>query len=234
VSVKLDFSNVAALTFDCYGTLIDWETGILRALRAVLEPRGISRPDDELLEAYARHETALEAGAYRTYRSVLAESVQRIAAELGARTTLDEERAFAASVGDWPPFADTRQALQRLATRFRLGVISNCDDDLFAVSNRSLEVTFDWVITAQQAASYKPSQRNFELALERIALPRERIVHVAQSLYHDHEPAAQLGIRSVWINRRHGRTGQGATPPADARPEMEFPNLETFAEMAVA
>jgi 2-haloacid dehalogenase len=233
VSQSLDLSTTEVLTFDCYGTLIDWETGIVRALRTMLEPRGISPPDDDLLQSFARYEAALEAEPYRPYRSILGECVQRIARELGTEATADEQRAFADSVGSWPPFADTTHALRRLATRFRLGVITNCDDDLFQASNRRLGVTFDWLITAQQARSYKPSHRNFELALDRISLPRDRVVHVAQSLFHDHVPAAELGIRSVWINRRHGRTGHGATPPAEARPAAEFPDLESFAAAVV-
>ncbi len=232
-SVSLDFANVDALTFDCYGTLIDWETGLLRAIRVIIAARGLDRADDKLLQAYARHEADLESGTYRTYREILSESVSRLVAELGSETTPAEREAFAESVGSWAAFTDTRDALRRLAERFRLGVITNCDDDLFQASERQLGVTFDWVITAQQARSYKPSHRNFELALERVALPRERILHVAQSLYHDHVPAAELGIRSVWINRRHGRAGHGATPPAEARPAAEFPDLESFAATAV-
>ena len=124
-------------------------------------------------------------------------------------------------------------ALAALAGRFRLAVITNCDDDLFAASNRRLGVTFDWIVTAQQAESYKPSHRNFELAFERIGGPRERILHVAQSLYHDHVPAKELGLQSVWINRRAGREGSGATPPAAAAPDATFPDMASFAESAL-
>ena len=115
-------------------------------------------------------------------------------------------------MGDWPAFPDSPDALARLAARFRLAVITNCDDDLFAASNRRLGVTFDWVITAQQVGTYKPSERNFEVAFERIGVPRERILHVAQSLFHDHVPAKRLGLTTAWIDRRHDRPGSGATP----------------------
>jgi 2-haloacid dehalogenase len=119
-----------------------------------------------------------------------------------------------------------------LKHRFRLGVITNCDDDLFAASNRRLGVEFDWVITAQQAGGYKPRRENFELAFERIDVPRERILHVAQSLFHDHAPAKALGMTTVWIDRRHGREGFGATPPAEAEPDLVVPDMRTFAQLA--
>jgi 2-haloacid dehalogenase len=141
--------------------------------------------------------------------------------------------AFGQSVGDWPAFPDSAEALARLKQRFRLAVITNCDDDLFAMSNRRLGVEFDWIITAQQARSYKPSKRNFELAFSTIEVPRERILHVAQSLFHDHVPAKELGLSSVWVDRRRGKQGFGATPPAEAAPDLTVPDMRTFAELAV-
>jgi len=144
--------------------------------------------------------------------------------------------AFGGSVADWPAFPDSHDALVRLRTRFRLGVLTNCDDDLFAASNRRLGVDFDWIVTAQQVGSYKPDERNFGALLKRLAVDGvgpERVLHVAQSLYHDHVPAQRLGLRSVWIDRRHGRAGAGATPPADARPDATFPSMADFAAVAV-
>jgi 2-haloacid dehalogenase len=125
------------------------------------------------------------------------------------------------------------EALARLEGRFRLGVITNCDDDLFAASNERLGVKFDWIVTAQQAGSYKPDEHNFQVAFERIGLPRERILHVAQSLFHDHVPAQRLGLTSVWINRRHDRPGSGATPDAEAMPQATFPDMASFSAAAV-
>jgi 2-haloacid dehalogenase len=229
---SIDFSNYDALTFDCYGTLIDWETGILTGLRLVLVAHDVERGDDELLEAYARHEARLEAGPYLPYREVLAGSLRGLAEELGFTPSDDEVLGFSRSVGNWPAFGDSAEALQQLEQRFRLGVITNCDDDLFAASNRRLGVEFDWIITAQQAQSYKPALRNFELAFERIGVARERILHVAQSLFHDHVPAKQLGMTTVWINRRAGREGFGATPPASAEPDLSVPDMRTFADLA--
>ena len=153
---------------------------------------------------------------------------------LWRRAAPDEVEAFAASVGEWPAFPDSAAALARLAERFRLGVITNCDDDLFAMSNRRLGVTFDWVITAEQAGSYKPDPRNFELAFSRIDVPRERILHVAQSLFHDHVPAKALGMTTVWIDRRRDRPGFGATPPAEATPDLVLPDMASLAEVALA
>ena len=230
---RLDFDAFDVLTFDCYGTLIDWEAGLLAALRAPMAAHGVNDTDDRLLGSFATHEAALEAGKYRPYRSVLAGVLEAVLRERGSAATPEETAAFGGSVADWPAFADSAAALARLHTRFRLGVITNCDDDLFAASNRRLGVTFDPVITAQQVGGYKPDHRNFEVAFERIGVPRERILHVAQSLFHDHVPAKQLGLTTVWIDRRQGQTGSGATPPAAAVPDLAVPSMAAFADLAL-
>ena len=227
------FEDFDALTFDCYGTLIDWEAGLLTALRPVLEAHGIALDDDAALEAFARHEAELEGGEYRNYREVLAGSLRGLAAEHGVTPTDDELARFGESVADWPAFPDSPDALRRLARRFRLGVITNCDDDLFAHSNARLGVDFDWVVTAQQARGYKPGMRPFELAFATIDVPRERILHVAQSLFHDHVTAKRIGMTTVWIDRRAGRAGGGATPAAEATPDLVAPDMATFAALAV-
>ena len=232
--MTIDFSRFEALTFDCYGTLIDWETGITGELRTALGDAVRDVDDETLLAIYARHEANAEAGAYLPYREVLATAARGVGRDLGVGLTDEAARVFGASVGDWPAFRDTAAALRRLKRQFRLGVITNCDDDLFALSNQRLGVAFDWIITAQQVRSYKPNQRNFEVALERIGLPRDRILHVAQSLFHDHVPAKRLGLTTAWINRRHGRSGSGATPPAEATPDVDTPDMATFAELATA
>lgn len=230
---EVDFSRFDAITFDCYGTLIDWEQGILNALQPVLAPREVDVGEDELLERYARHEAVLEAGDYLTYREVLAESLRGLGAELGFDVTADDAQRFAEAMGDWPAFHDTAPALRRLHERFRLGVITNCDRDLFARSNRRLGVTFEWIVAAEDARAYKPSRRPFELALETIELPRERILHAAQSLFHDHVPAKQLGLTTVWVDRRHDRPGFGATPEASATPDLTVPDMKTLADVAL-
>jgi 2-haloacid dehalogenase len=233
MTTGLDFREFEVLTFDCYGTLIDWETGIAAGLRGLTATDGREVADEQLLAAYAGHEAALEAGPYLRYRDVLAQAAAGVCGDMGISPTDDELATFGVSVGEWPAFPDSATALAALQERFRLAVITNCDDDLFAASNRRLDVTFDWVVTAQQAGSYKPSHRNFELAFEQIGVPRDRILHVAQSLFHDHVPAKELGLRSVWINRRAGREGSGATPPAEATPDATFPDMASFAEAAL-
>jgi 2-haloacid dehalogenase len=228
----LDFARFEALTFDCYGTLIDWETGIWDALVPVLRRHRVLPERERALETYAALEAEAERGPYREYKSVLREVLVGIGRSAGFEPTAAECTAFARSVGEWPAFADTPQALRALHRRFRLAIVSNVDDDLFAATAPRLGETFDWVITAEQARSYKPAHANFRLALERIGLPRERVLHVAQSLYHDIAPANALGIASVWVNRRRGRPG-GATPAGIAAPDFEVPDLRTLAEAAV-
>jgi len=229
----VDFSQFEVATFDCYGTLIDWEAGILAELRPILVGHDFSLTDDDVLERYARFEAAIEGGPYRPYRDVLAASLVGMAADLGIEVTPDDLQKFSTSVRRWPPFADSAGALKRLASRYRLGVITNCDDDLFAASAERLETTFEWVVTAEQVGAYKPNPAGFERALALIGVPRERILHVAQSLFHDHVPAKALGMTTVWIDRRHDRPGSGATPPAEATPDLVVPDLETLATLTV-
>ena len=225
----LDFDRYSHLTFDCYGTLIDWERGILAALRPILDRHGLAPTDDQVLELYGELEAAAEGGPYQPYRAVLAAVVDGFGARLGFAPSPEEREALAASVGAWPPFPDTIEALQSLAQRHRLVILSNIDDDLFAGSARQLGVEFAAVITAQQVGSYKPDRRNFRFALERLGVPADQVLHVAQSLYHDIVPAKDIGLTTVWVNRRHDRPGSGATPPATAQPDLEVPDLRTLA-----
>jgi 2-haloacid dehalogenase len=229
---ELDFRRFQAMTFDCYGTLIDWEAGLAAALQAVMRAHAADATDEDLLARFARHEAQLEAGPYLRYREVLGRALLGVAGELGIVPRPDEVAGFGGSVADWPAFPDSPAALARLSSRFGLGVITNCDDDLFAASNARLGVTFDWVVTAEQVGSYKPNPRNLEIGLERIGLPRDRVLHVAQSLFHDHVPAKSLGLTTVWIDRRRGRAGFGATPPATAAPDLTLPDLASLAEIA--
>ena len=231
--MTVDLGAFDALTFDCYGTLIDWEAGLLAALREAL-PAADGVGDDALLESYAGYEAEAERPPYRSYRSVLATGLRGVTADLGLEVADDAVARFSESVRDWPAFPDSAEALARLHERYRLGVITNCDTDLFAASNEKLGVTFDWVVTAELARSYKPALAGFELAFETIDVPRGRILHVAQSLVHDHVPAKQLGLTSVWIDRRHDRPGAGATPPAEAAPHASYPSMQAFADAVSA
>ena len=233
----LEYDAYDVLTFDTYGTLIDWETGIAAALREALGPAADALRGDDLLSRFARVEHELETPGTR-YRDVLARAVQRVAAELGTTVSDRQAAVFAGTVGDWPAFPDTAAALQRLHTRFALATITNCDDDLFASSKTRLGVTFDVVVTAQQVGRYKPDPAGFHVAFERIqrelGVPRDRILHVAQSLFHDHVTAKRLGMRTVWIDRREGRAG-GATPAAETpvEPDARFTSWRDFAATAV-
>jgi 2-haloacid dehalogenase len=231
-TTAIEFDSFDALTFDCFGTLIDWEQGIIETLAPVIARDGAAVDRDRVLEVYARNEAALEAGEYLPYREVVSRAMTAVCSELGVDVDDDQRARFGGSVGGWPPFADSAEALQRLTARFRLGVITNCDDDLFALSERQLGIRFDWVVSAQQARAYKPSDRPFRLALERLDVPAERILHVAQSLYHDHVVANRLGLSSVWIDRRRGKQGSGATPPAEAKPDATYPDMRSFADAA--
>ncbi|HEV8121170.1 MAG TPA: haloacid dehalogenase type II [Candidatus Polarisedimenticolia bacterium] len=224
----LDVARFEALTFDCYGTLIDWETGLLAALHGVLGAHRVPCDDERLLRLFAAAEGAIEAGPYRPYREVLGGAMDRIAGVLGLVLAGGERDALARSLPDWPAFADTVPALQALRRRTRLGIVSNIDDDLFAATARRLEVPFDAVVTAQQVGSYKPAPAHFHRVLERLALPKEKVLHVAQSRYHDIAPARALGWSTVWVNRRGGREGSGATPEKEATPDLEVTDLATL------
>jgi 2-haloacid dehalogenase len=226
----MNFDDFEAVTLDCYGTLIDWETGILSALHPVLERAGLSVDHESLLEHFARIESSIQHGPYRPYREVLAGVLRGLGRELGFRVTQAEEQAFGASVGTWPPFPDTREALTVLRARFQLAVVSNIDDDLFEGSAMLIGVPFDELVTAQQVRSYKPARAHFDEVLRRLGKPMNRVLHVAQSLFHDIAPAKALGFCCVWVNRRAGKPGSGATFPADARPDLEVPDLASLVE----
>ena len=227
----MSYEDFDVLTFDCYGTLIDWEAGIAAAARFQLGDAIASHSDEDLIAAFAAVEHDAEV-PYKPYREVLALSLRGMGERLGFSVSDAQASGFGTSVGQWPAFPDSAEALQRLQERFKLVVITNCDDDLFAQSERRLGVSFGYVITAQQAGSYKPDHANFLLAFERIDEPRERILHVAQSLFHDHVPAKALGMTSVWIDRRQGRGG-GASLDVEAHPDATFTSMAAFADDAV-
>lgn len=196
------------ITFDCYGTLIDWETGIGEAFARAAEADGVALDRPAVLQAYAELEPVVEAEAYRSYRDVLTETARRVAARLGWR--LDENQAgfLAESLPGWPPFGDTNPALERLAAGgYRLGILSNVDDDLLAGTLRHLTVSFDLLVTAQQVGSYKPAPGHFLSARRRIG--GGRWLHAAQSYFHDVAPARTLGVPVAWINRKREEAPDG-------------------------
>jgi 2-haloacid dehalogenase len=228
----LDAGRYEVLSFDCYGTLVDWEGGIVSGLRPVLRAHGVEASDDEILDLHAgtehRLQSASEEGGYVKYRDVLGEEVREAGRRWGFEPSPSEIEALPDSVRYWLPFPDTVNALRLLKSRYELAIISNVDDGLFALTARYLEVEFDYIITAEQAGTYKPSLGNFELALERIGAAPERILHVAESLFHDHVPAKKLGLDTAWVHRRADRGGFGATPPAEADFDIEVPDLESL------
>lgn len=229
----LDFNRFEILTFDCYGTLIDWETGILSALRPILSAHGKPIDDATLLKLYGDFELCSEQGAFRSYREVLESVVRQLGDELEFVPTAEEVRSLPDSLATWKPWPDTVAALHQLKSRYRLAILSNVDDDLFAATRPQLEVKFDEVITAQQARAYKPSLKLFELALSRINAPAHRVLHVGQSIYHDVIPAQALGLATVWVNRPSARPGIGAVKAADAKPDVTVTSLAELAAIAV-
>lgn len=227
----LNFDEFAVLTFDCYGTLIDWETGISQALQPVLAAHKVTMEADKALELYGVLESEAERGDYQPYKTVLRTVLKGFGARLKFTPSEAELTAFSMSVKDWPAFPDSPSALKALATKYKLAIVSNVDDDLFAHSARKLDAPFEWVITAQQVQSYKPAPAHFRTAFERIGLPRAKILHVAQSLFHDIATAKSLGLSTVWVNRRHAQGGAGATPQAEAIPDVEVSDLASLARL---
>lgn len=229
-----------AISFDCYGTLIDWEAGLAAVLGPWARSRGLTLGDEALLTAYARHEQRAEASyPGELYPGILRRSLAALGQELGAEVSAEDADRLAGSVPDWPAFGDSAAALAALGQRFKLIILSNVDRASFAGSRGRLGVTFDSVLTAQDVGSYKPSPRNFDALLaeaRRLGVPEGRLLHAAQSLFHDHLPARRAGLRTAWINRRHDRPGWGATPPppAEATPDWEFPTMAAFAAAATA
>jgi 2-haloacid dehalogenase len=229
----LDFARFELLSFDCYGTLIDWEAGILGYLRPLLQRKGCDASDAQILNLYSEFEPREQSQAYRRYRDVLASVVRDYARELHFDVTEAEAAGLAESIKDWKPFPDTVDGLRRLKSRYRLAILSNIDDDLFAHTAKHLQVEFDLVVTAQQARAYKPSRRNFEILRERANLAPAKLLHCAESLYHDVVPAREMGIATVWVNRRQGKAA-AATKLADAKADLEVASIGELASVALS
>lgn len=229
---SIDFSSVTALTFDCYGTLIDWESGIINAFHPILAAHNVALSNEEILGTFSELESPIQQGAYQRYRDILSQVCRTFGKRYGFTPDEKECASIAVSIATWPPFADTVASLKALKGRFKLGILSNIDDELFAISNKLLQIDFDWIITAEHVGSYKPSPQNFRHMLDTLGIPKKTILHVAQSLYHDIAPARALGIKTVWVNRRKNKPGVGATLTSDARPDIEVTSLVELAEVA--
>ena len=234
----MKLSDFKVMTFDCYGTLIDWESGIVKALNPLVRKIKGKKTRDAVLEAFARHESAQEeATPAMPYSQLLSVVYGRLAKEWQVSVTLEESNIFGASVPDWPEFADSVEALQYLKQHYKLVILSNVDRISFRSSDARLRVAFDAIYTAQDVGSYKPSLRNFEYMLRRLkedfGFQRTDILHIAQSLFHDHAPAKQFDLASTWIDRRHAASGWGATMPPPGTPKYDY-RFESMAALVNA
>jgi 2-haloacid dehalogenase len=234
----MKLTDFKVLTFDCYGTLIDWETGLFNSLRTLGARAGRAKPRDKVLEEFGRHEFAQQAETpAMPYSQLLAVVYRRLANAWGITASNEEANAFGASIPDWPEFADSAAALQYLKRYYKLVILSNVDRLSFRSSNARLGVDFDAIYTAQDIESYKPSDRNFEYMLRRLredfGFGKSDVLHVAQSLLHDHAPANRAGLASAWIDRRHGEDGWGATLPPAGTPRYDY-RFESMAALADA
>src|ERR1700690_3506348 len=230
----LDFSRFKLLSFDCYGTLVDWESGIFSALRPILAAHGKGLSDAALLELYGEFEAEAEQPPFRPYREILQSVVRAFGQRLGFTASDAEVRSLPESLRNWQPFPDTVTALHQMRARYQLAIISNVDDDLFALTAPKLEAAFDHVITAQQAQAYKPSLTIFRLAQQRFEVTPEHWLHVGQSVYHDVVPAQALGLATVWVNRVSPRLGVGAVKAARGRADVEVSTMGALAGLASA
>jgi 2-haloalkanoic acid dehalogenase type II len=216
---------VGTITFDCYGTLIDWRAGLQSSLAELFELAFCDLPDG-LFDAYVQTEAEVEGGAYQSYRRVLTATAERLAKRFNFDLPPGLAELLAETLPHWAPFADTNEALVRLKRRYRLGVLSNIDRDLFAGTALQFDVEFDFVVTAEDVQSYKPGQAHFQWLLSR-HIEHDRVLHVAQSLFHDGVPAQGLGIAFVWINRYK------EVNTTAVRPLAEFADLKSLADATV-
>ena len=230
-------ADFKALTFDCYGTLIDWETGMVTALKPLTDRVSPALGRNQILEAHARAESMQQRYTpAKPYREILAAVYKRLADEWRISVAWDECLAYGLSVGDWPAFPDTVEALRYLKKHYKLVILSNVDNQSFALSNKRLGVDFDAIYAAEDIGSYKPDLRNFEYMLEnlkRLGIEAKDILHTAESMFHDHAPANKMGLRSAWIYRRHAQEGFGATMNPGAMPKYDF-RFNSMGELAKA
>ncbi len=220
----MDFKKIRLLSFDCYGTLVDWKKSVLDILGPLFGESGISFSREELFKAFLKADRSMTGSPYMPYREVLGDTLLRMADELRVSIPPASRYILSERFAEWVPFPDTVTSLKDLKRRYRLGIISNVDDDLFSITNAVLDVEFDFIVTAQQLRSYKPAKENFIRAGERFGLEKEQILHVAQSIHHDILPSNRLGWNNVWVNR-YGEPGR--TDPLEF-PDLEVPDLQSL------
>lgn len=228
--MPIDTSTIKAISFDCYGTLIDWEAGIGAALEPVFKVHHTKFERDAVIAAFAKHEREVQAGKYQSYRAVLGAVMARIASEFDLPLGPGESTALANSIGQWPAFEETPKCLTALQRHYKLAIVSNVDDELFAESAARLGTKISTVITAEQVKSYKPAEAHFKELLRRLALTPRDVLHVAESRYHDVAPASALGFRTVWVNRHAGSSAPSASGASGARPDLEVRSLTELCE----
>jgi len=233
----MNLTDFKVLTFDCYGTLIDWESGMVEGLKPLTARVGRDLGRNEILEGHARHESSQQQWTpAKRYSELLATVYKRLAEEWGVAATPEECAAYGLSVGRWPAFADSPGALRYLKEHYKLVILSNVDNESFAASNKKLGVAFDAVYTAEDIGSYKPSDRNFEYMLDKLktlGIAKHEILHTAESMFHDHAAANRHGLASCWIYRRHDQEGFGATMHPGDMPKYDF-RFNAMADLAEA
>jgi 2-haloacid dehalogenase len=219
------------MTFDCYGTLIDWESGILNTLFALFKRHNVEVDRDQILSLYAKFESEAERGEYVKYKQILVQIMEMFFSEFQIKPNPDEDKWLVEAITQFEPYPDTVEALQKLAQKYKLGVISNIDRDLFEFSAKKLKVKFTYILTSEDVGSYKPSRKAFKKMLNDLATDPDKIVHVAQSIYHDILPAAGLGITTVHVNRSNLRDGSGATPRVIGNADIVVNDLRSLVEI---
>lgn len=229
--MMMDFASFEALSFDCYGTLIDWESGILDALTPLLHLHGITVDREEILKVYPRLERGAQADPFVPYEKILRRVVRGFADRYEFNLQPGQSKRLLQSLPTWTPFSDTVPALKKLKERYRLAIFSNISDALIAQTTKHLEVGFDCIVTADQTQSYKPNPNHFLLGLEKLGLSKEKLLHVAESRFHDIEPAKQLGIATVWVNRSGGKSAASGKGKGTASADLEVGSLAELVEV---
>ncbi|MCK5561072.1 MAG: haloacid dehalogenase type II [Thermoplasmata archaeon] len=228
------FKSKIYMTFDCYGTLIDWESGILNMLFALLKRHNVEAEREQILSLYAKFESEAERGEYVKYKKILNQIMEMFFSEFQIKPNPGEDKWLVEAIKQFEPFPDTVDALQKLAQKYKLGVITNIDRDLFEFSAKKLKVNFTYILTSEDVGSYKPSKKVFTKMLNDLGTNPEKIVHVAQSIYHDILPVAGFGITTVHVNRCNLRNGYGATPRVIGRADIVVNDLRSLVEIIEA
>jgi len=219
------FQNKKYITFDCYGTLIDWDSGIRNSLRQLSDSKGLNLDIDELVKLYYKTELEVEHETYRSYKEVLTLTVKRILESEGIEGTEEDYQILVRTIPNWQPFPEVPETLTKLKEKgYKLIILSNIDDDIIAKSIQNIGVEFDGIVTAQQIKSYKPTHGHWEEMLRRFSATKDEVLHVAASYIHDIIPAKEQGFNCIWINRNHEE------PSREIRPEEEFDNLSPVLE----